>query len=157
MSESNTGPDAPQDNEHLERSTTTADTDDNAPEGQIDGSTDNSADDADTFPREYVESLRKESAGYRDRAKTAEADAERLAKRLHAALVAATGKLENPAELSYDAEHLSDEAKLSEAIDALLADKPYLAKRRVAGDAGQGQRGTPDTRVSLLGLLNGRR
>jgi hypothetical protein len=52
-----------------------------------------------TFDRPYVETLRKESAGYRDRAKTAEARAEELAKRLHTSLVTATGKLADPSDL----------------------------------------------------------
>jgi phage terminase large subunit-like protein len=51
------------------------------------------AEDAENFPREYVEKLRKESAGYRDKAKTGESGAEEPSKRLHAALVTATGRL----------------------------------------------------------------
>jgi hypothetical protein len=51
------------------------------------------AEDAENFPREYVEKLRKESAGYRDKAKTGESRAEEPSKRLHAALVTATGRL----------------------------------------------------------------
>lgn len=111
---------------------------------------------SDVFPRSYVEELRKESAGYRDRAKQAEERADALAKRLHGELVRATDKLENPADLAYDADHLDDSDKLAAAIDALLNDRPYLRKRKVAGDAGQGPRGA-ETGVNLLELLRGRR
>jgi hypothetical protein len=47
----------------------------------------------DMFPREYVEKIRKESAGYRDRAKTADARVDELTRALFTARVAATGKL----------------------------------------------------------------
>ncbi|MCV7195404.1 hypothetical protein H7J74_02745 [Mycobacterium angelicum] len=127
-------------------------TEENAPETQSGGNNDETA--GDTFPRSYVEDLRKESAGYRDRAKQAEDRADALAKQLHAELVKATGKLENPADLPFDSSHIEHPEKLAEAIDALLADRPYFAKRKIAGDIGQGNRGTAEP-VSLLGLLKG--
>ncbi|MGV0634780.1 hypothetical protein ABQE69_12455 [Mycolicibacillus trivialis] len=154
MSE-NTGPDAPQNDKPDTAGTDGAGNGENAPDAQPDTNTGVSTD-GDVFPREYVESLRKESANYRDRAKQADDKAEALAKRLHTAIVEATGRLENPAELAFDAAHLDDPEALNAALEALLADKPYLAKRRVAGDAGQGDRGSPDTGVNLLGLLGGR-
>ncbi|MDA2893059.1 hypothetical protein PDG61_19210 [Mycolicibacterium sp. BiH015] len=98
-------------------------------------------DDGDTFPREVVEKLRRESAGYRERAKTAEARAEELARQLFTARVAATGKLADPTDLPYTAELLDDDDALSAAVDSLTAAKPHLKARRVAGDAGQGVRG----------------
>ncbi|WP_252980167.1 hypothetical protein [Mycobacterium riyadhense] len=52
-----------------------------------------------TFSREYVKELREESKGHRLRADAAEGRADELAKRLHAALVAATGRLADPADL----------------------------------------------------------
>lgn len=126
--------------------TGTAETAENAPTG-----------DSDTFPREYVEGLRKESAGYRDRAKQAEERADKLAQRLHTELVKATNRLENPADLAFDAEHLDDADKLGAALDALLADRPYFAKRVVKGDAGQGARGGQPEPFSLLNALKGER
>ena len=48
--------------------------------------------DGDTFPRSYVERLRRESAGYRERANTADT----YARRLHTELVRATGRLAEP-------------------------------------------------------------
>ena len=61
-------------------------------------------DNAETFPRSVVEKLRQENGKYRQRA--AQADA--YAQRLHTALVAATGRLADPADLPYDAAHLDD-------------------------------------------------
>lgn len=98
-------------------------------------------DDGDTFPREVVEKLRREAAGYRDRAKTAEAHAEELSRALFTARVAATGKLADPTDLPYTAELLDDTDALTSAVDALIAAKPHLKARRVSGDAGQGVRG----------------
>lgn len=136
--------------------TVTADAAPDAPETQPDGNADESA--GDTFPRAYVEDLRKESAGYRDKAKQADERADALAKRLHRELVAATGRLENPDDLVFDVEHLDDADKLSAAIDALLADRPYFAKRKVSGDAGQGPRGAADSvPQSFAELLRGGR
>jgi hypothetical protein len=108
---------------------------------------------AETFPRDYVEKLRKESAGYRDRAKTAEARADELARRLHTALVSATGKLADATDLEFNADHLDDATALAEAIDALIAGKPHLKARRLSGDVGQGIKGDNSGRFSLLQRL----
>ncbi len=140
MSDTNTGTDAPRNDESGSTNTVTAENAENAPDAQLDGATGNPAD-GDVFPRSYVEELRKENGDHRTKAKDAEAKADALAHRLHAALVAATNRLENPADLPYDASHLDDADRLDAALDALLGDRPYLAKRVVAGDAGQGQRG----------------
>lgn len=109
---------------------------------------------ADSFPREVVEKLRKESAGYRDRAKTAEARISELEHALHTARVTATGRLADPTDLAYAAEHLDDTDALTAAIDALLETKPHLAARKVHGDAGQGNRGNAQP-ASWLSLLRG--
>jgi hypothetical protein len=111
------------------------------------------AEDAETFPRDYVEKLRKESAGYRDKAKTTETRAEELSARLHSALVAATGRLADPTDLAYDPAHLDGTEALTAAIDALTEAKPHLKARKVNGDVGQGQRGTVDEPFSLLNAL----
>lgn len=107
--------------------------------------------DADTFPRSYVEGLRRENAEARVKAKRAD----ELAARLHGALVAATGRLADPADLPFDEAHLDDESALSAAIDDLLASKPHLASRRPRGDVGQGARAETQT-VSLGALLRAR-
>lgn len=108
----------------------------------------------DTFPREYVETLRKESADHRDRAKTAEERAEVLAKRLHAELVRSDGTLVDPDALPFDPEHLDDNEKLSAAIETLTAAKPYLKARKATGDAGQGPRGGTRAAPGWADLFN---
>lgn len=154
MSDVNTGPDAPQDEQNGETDTVTVETPNGAPDAQPDGNADIPAD-SDTFPRSYVENIRKESAGYRERAKAAEERADTLAKRLHSELVKASNRLENPDDLPFDAEHLDDADKLTAALDAVLADRPYIAKRVVKGDAGQGNRGSAETGLNLFNLLKG--
>ena len=109
-------------------------------------------DTAETFPRSVVEKLRQENGRYRQRAGQADA----YAQRLHTELVRATGRLADPTDLAFDAEHLDDPEALTAAVDALLADKPHLASRRPAGDIGQGQRGTTSESFSLLGMLKDR-
>ncbi len=108
--------------------------------------------DAETFPREYVEKLRTENGKYRQRA--GEADA--LATRLHTELVRATGRLADPTDLQFDTDHIADAGKMAAAIDALLEAKPHLASRRPVGDIGQGQRGNGTAAFSLLQKLKER-
>lgn len=105
-------------------------------------------DEPDTFPRAYVEQLRREAAEQRVKAKRAD----ELGHRLHLALVAATGRLADPDDLPYSPDHLEDPDALAAAIDALLARKPHLASRRPAGDIGQGV-GRVSEDVSLAGIL----
>ncbi|MHA7664467.1 hypothetical protein [Mycolicibacterium sp. HS_4_1] len=110
------------------------------------------AEDAETFPREYVEKLRTENGKYRQRA--GEADA--LATRLHTELVRATGRLADPTDLPFDPKHLDDPEALSSAIAELLEAKPHLATRRPTGDIGQGNRGQGGGSFSLLQMLKDR-
>lgn len=117
------------------------------PENGADGSEEN---DPDTFPREYVQNLRKEAAGYRERAKKADD----YAAQLHALMVEKLGKLADPSDLPFDEAHLADPAALAAAVEELLARKPHLASRKVYGDIGQGDRGDGlDGGVSLANLL----
>lgn len=108
-----------------------------------------------TFSREYVEKLRKESAGYRDRAKSAESRIDELARQLFTAKVMASGKLADATDLEYNAELLDDDDALAAAIDALTESKPHLKARKVTGDVGQGDRGKPEEAFSLLKALKG--
>ena len=101
-----------------------------------------------TFPREYVEKLREESAKHRTRA----ADRDDLAQRLHVALVTAAGRLADPSDLAFDEVHLADPQALGNAIDVLLARKPHLASRRPSGDVGQGASASANP-VDLAGIL----
>ncbi|OKH65405.1 hypothetical protein [Mycolicibacterium mageritense] len=127
------------------------------PEGDIsdatlEGSDLKSEQEPETFPREYVEKLRTENGKYRQRA----GEADSLAKRLHTELVRATGRLADPTDLPFDAEHLEGSDKLSLAIDELLESKPHLATRRPTGDIGQGNRGPSTSGFSLLDMLKER-
>ncbi|ALI26933.1 hypothetical protein XA26_30980 [Mycolicibacterium fortuitum] len=109
--------------------------------------------DATTFSRTYVEKLRRENAGYRERASRAD----ELAQRLHTALVAATGRMADATDLPFDAAHLDDEQALTDAIDELLTKKPHLASRRPFGDVGQGNRGAAsEAPVNLADILRAR-
>jgi len=117
------------------------------------GSEDENDPSATTFSRSYVEKLRRENAGYRERAN----QADELAQRLHTALVAATGRMADPTDLVFDAAHLEDDDALTTAIDELLTKKPHLASRRPFGDVGQGNRGAAsEAPVNLAEILRAR-
>lgn len=106
-------------------------------------------DEPDTFPRAYVEKLRKENADARAKLK----DRDALAERLHAALAAADGRLADPTDLPYSEDHLDPES-MGTAIADLIARKPHLKARRFGGDVGQGSRGGVNgAQVDLLGTL----
>lgn len=116
-------------------------------------STDDETDSAtNTFSRTYVEKLRRENASYRERAN----QADDLAKRLHTALVTATGRLADASDLPFDAAHLDDADALDAALDELLGRKPHLASRRPFGDVGQGNRGNSAEPVNLADMLRAR-
>ena len=74
------------------------------------------------IPSGTNERLRRESAGYPERANAADT----YAKRLHTELVRATGKLADPTDLEFAEEHLDDPDALAAALDDLLARKPHL-------------------------------
>jgi len=105
-------------------------------------------DEPDTFPRSYVEELRQENGKYRQRAQ----QGEQYAQRLHTELVRATGRLADPTDLPFNADHLDDPDKLSAAVEDLLARKPHLINRRPTGDIGQGMSGASHT-VDLAAIL----
>lgn len=105
-------------------------------------------DDAETFPRDYVQKLRDENAKYRQRA----AARDEIAAKLHTALVQATGRLQDASDLPFDQTHLDDPDALTAALDALLTAKPHLATRKPMGSIGQGVSGASDT-FSLAGAL----
>lgn len=104
--------------------------------------------DGDTFPRDYVEKLRDENAKYRQRAQ----DRDEVAAQLHTALVAATGRLQDPTDLPFDNDHIDAPDKMIAAIDELLTAKPHLASRKPSGNIGQGMSVASDT-FSLSGAL----
>ena len=88
---------------------------------------------------------------YRERARNADT----YAKRLHAELVRATGRLADPTDVPFDENHLDDPDALAAAVDDLLARKPHLASRRPTGEIGQGA-SAPTTTVDLASLLRQR-
>lgn len=110
-----------------------------------------SDDNADTFPRDYVEKLRDENAKYRQRAQRADD----LAQRLHTALVEATGRVQDASDVPFDDSHIDDPEALTAAIDELLKEKPHMAARRLTGNIGQGTSSTAGN-VDLLGMLRAR-
>ena len=115
--------------------------------GEGNSEPDNSGAEGDTFPRAYVEDLRKESAGYRTQVRE-------LQERLHRMSVEQTGSLADPADLPFDPAHLDSPEALQAAIAALLEAKPHLKARRFAPDAAaQGAKGTASGGVDLLGML----
>ncbi|WIY81387.1 hypothetical protein [Propionimicrobium sp. PCR01-08-3] len=113
------------------------------------GNTDALQDDADTFPREYVEKIRKEAAEARVKAKRAED----LAREVFTLRVAATGKLADPNDLPFDETILDDPSRLDAAIDELISQHPHYATRMPHGDIGQGAKQTDGGNVDLAAML----
>jgi hypothetical protein len=114
--------------------------------------TEDVAEDAEKFPRSYVEKLRQESGKYRQRAQRADG----WAQRLHVELVRATGRMADPSDLPFDEAHLDDPAALAAAVDDLLTRKPHLASRRPTGEIGQGASPPAASSVDLAALLRQR-
>lgn len=117
--------------------------------GQVADTTTEAEEEGKTFDLTYVRKLRKEAATYRERA----GKVDELGARLHAALVQASGKLQDPTDLPYDPAHLEDPAALTAAIDGLLTSKPHLASRRPQGTIPQGATAEPGQGFSLSGAL----
>ena len=108
----------------------------------------------DTFPRPYVEQLRKEAATYRKQAEASSAAAEQLRNDLHLALVELDGRLAVPSDLPpLEGDNALDRTAIAEAIDKLLEARPRLAARALAGDIGQGARGARGKTVDLIELM----
>jgi hypothetical protein len=117
-----------------------------------------------TFPREYVEQLRKENADRRKRAEELEGRNAKLVAGLLRAEVVADGRLADPADLldTTDATGLlgddgaPDPEKVKAAVTDLLGRKPHYA-RRISGDVGQGARpGPTDPNEELWGIIQSR-
>ena len=110
--------------------------------------TEEAQEEQETFDREYVTKLRDENARYRQRA----GKADEMARRLHTALVAATGLLADPEDLPYDEAHLESSEALTEALEARLESKPHRRSRRPSGDIGQGA-SAPASATDLAAIL----
>lgn len=110
------------------------------------------SDDDQVFDKKYVTKLRKESAAYREKAKRSD----ELEKQLHTALVKLDGRLADPEDLEFDAEHLENHDKLADAIADLISRKPGLKKQQLSGDVGAGKRGTEKKPTTdLLSIIKG--
>lgn len=105
--------------------------------------------DADTFPREYVEQLRREAAESRQKAKRAD----EYARQLFTARVAATGRLADPNDLPFNTDLVDNLPALEAAIDELLGQHPHYAARTPRGDIGQGVGTVRHDDVDLAALL----
>jgi hypothetical protein len=121
------------------------------PEHQGDG-----PDEPDTFTREYVTELRRESADRRTRLAAAETRADELAAALWTERVSALGLLADPADLPFDAAALDDTAAIRALADELLTARPHLRTRRITARAGQGEGQQPTDAVSLTGIMRAR-
>lgn len=129
--------------------TETADTAESENENQ-------NAPEAVTNPAEQDElaKVRREARILRDRTKAAEARADELGRALFTALVAATGRVENPTEIAYEAGLLADPDAIHAAIDAEIERRPYIRSRKIAGDVGQGRNANPTGPQDFSGLFN---
>lgn len=116
---------------------------------------DDEAGDGDTFPRSYVKRLRERSAGYRARAKDAEARTAELERALFTERVRALDVLADPSDLPFDAELLEDPDALRAAADDLVARRPHYRRRGVAAGTGSRDEAGSGPGVSLLGLMRG--
>lgn len=112
----------------------------------------------DSFPREVVEDLRREAAGYRVKAQRADEAVTRLTQSMIQS--ACSNILVDPSDLPASVELLGQDGwpsteAIVTAARALAATKPHLAKAgKPTGDVGQGHRGV-DARplISLQHLL----
>ena len=111
--------------------------------------------DGDTFPRSYVKRLRERSAGYRARAKDAEARTAELERALFTERVRALDVLADPSDLPFDAALLDDPDALRSAADDLVARRPHYRRRGVATGTGSRDEAAAGSGVSLLGLMRG--
>lgn len=83
------------------------------------------------------------------------ATVEALQQRLLTALVKADGRMQDPTDFPFNAEHLDNEEALLEAITELLEAKPHLKKRtnHVTEDIGAGVRGDKPNDFDLLSVI----
>ena len=122
--------------------------------GRADDAVTNRTDDdpADTTEQK----LRRQAQRYRLRARDASSKAERYARELFTARLAALDVLADTSDIPFDPELLDEPDALAQAVAELVERKPHLAKRLASGDIGQGAGagGNPGD-VSLVSLING--
>lgn len=140
MSTTETGPEAIQAAEQDALKVIRPEAEYEAVEGDTEGESE-----LDELTREKLAKLRNEARNLRSRLRAAEelaAKSDSLSRALFTARVAATGKVENPAEIPFSADLLDDADALNAAIDAAIADRPYIKARNFA-PVGQGEHGEP--------------
>lgn len=106
-----------------------------------------------TFSRDYVERLRDRSAGYRLRARESEQRVSELERALFNERLQRLDLVVDVDAVPYDATLLENESDLVEHVERILENKPYLRRRRVAGDIGQHSDRDSRDGFSLLGAL----
>ena len=118
---------------------------------------DEDQEDSDTFPRAYVKRLRARSAGYRERAKTAEERASTLERELFTERVRALDVLADPTDLEFNADLLDDRDALEAAVTELVRARPHYRRRGTSTPDGTGSRArsTPSDTVSLSAIMRG--
>src|SRR5690625_2805680 len=108
----------------------------------------------DTFPRSYVQRLRERSNGYRLQLRERESEVDKLQRQLFAERLQRLDLVVDHDAVPYDPALLDDDDALQEHIEGLLADKPYLRKRKVSGNIGQhSSNGVGGSSVSLMDKL----
>lgn len=109
----------------------------------------------DSFPRSYVEKLRREAQSLRERAMSAEAAQEsvkELQRQLVLERVKADGRLVEASELPFDETYATDPEALTAAVTELLERKPYLSSQRFSSTLHQGATAT-DAGFSFVDAL----
>lgn len=110
--------------------------------------------DDDTFPRSYVQRLRKRSNGYRLQLRERESEVDKLQRQLFAERLQRLDLVVDHDAVPYDPALLDDDDALQEHVEGLLAAKPYLRKRKVSGNIGQhSSNGVGGSSVSLMDKL----
>jgi hypothetical protein len=110
-----------------------------------------------TFSADYVKALREEAASHRVKAKKITDANERLVR----TMIEMDGRLINPDDLPVsdemlDEDGIADSRKVQEAIQSLLDDRPYLARRTPRAPLPQGVRQDVEQTPSLFSLVRER-
>lgn len=111
-----------------------------------------------SFSADYVRELREEAAAHRVKSKRTDVANERLA----TSYAASTGRLVDVGELTYSDAFLGDDGvvdrdKVVAAVDALLAEKPYLARMTPYTPIPQGVQPEDPAPAGLFDLMRSQR
>src|SRR5690625_542652 len=107
-----------------------------------------------TKPRSHGKRLRERSNGDRLQLRERESEVETLQRQLFAERLQRLDLVIDHDAVPFNAALLDDDDALEEHIEGLLADKPYLRKRKVSGNIGQhSSNGVGGSSVSLMDKL----